>query len=55
MRNIEVVELLLDKGAKVSAVDKVLCKTYMLLVLKQKKLVTFLYFEQSERFCFGCL
>lgn len=26
MRNIEIVELLLDKGAKVSAVDKVLCK-----------------------------
>lgn len=26
MRNIEVVELLLDKGAKVSAVDKVVIK-----------------------------
>lgn len=26
MRNIEIVELLLDKGAKVSAVDKVLFK-----------------------------
>lgn len=28
MRNIEIVELLLDKGAKVSAVDKVLFKTH---------------------------
>lgn len=27
MRNIEIVELLLDKGAKVSAMDKVLYKT----------------------------
>lgn len=31
MRNIEIVELLLDKGAKVSAVDKVLFKTHLLI------------------------
>lgn len=29
MRNIEIVELLLDKGAKVSALDKVLFKTHL--------------------------
>lgn len=29
MRNIEIVELLLDKGARVSAVDKVLFKTHL--------------------------
>lgn len=33
MRNIEIVELLLDKGAKVSAVDKVLFKAHAVLVL----------------------
>lgn len=33
MRNIEIVELLLDKGAKVSAIDKVLLRL-IALVLK---------------------
>lgn len=37
MRNIEVVELLLDKGAKVSAIEKV--HTYILLVLKLEMLL----------------
>lgn len=33
MRSIEIVELLLDKGAKVSAVDKVLFKARLVLLL----------------------
>lgn len=33
MRSIEIVELLLDKGAKVSAVDKVLFKAHLVLLL----------------------
>lgn len=34
MRNIEIVELLLDKGAKVSAVDKVLLGVTMVKLYK---------------------
>lgn len=37
MRNIEIVELLLDKGAKVSAVDKVLLRVIMVMVMKLYK------------------
>lgn len=33
MRSIEIVELLLDKGAKVSSVDKVLFKALLVLLL----------------------
>lgn len=35
MRNIEIVELLLDKGAKVSAVDKVLTGVKMAMVMRR--------------------
>lgn len=34
MRNIEIVELLLDKGAKVSAVDKVRLRVIMGMVME---------------------
>lgn len=37
MRNIEIVELLLDKGAKVSAVDKVRLRVIMVMVMKLYK------------------
>lgn len=37
MRNIEIVELLLDKGAKVSAVDKVRLGVIMVMVTKLYK------------------
>lgn len=38
MRNIEIVELLLDKGAKVSALDKVLFKAHLRTAVLKKML-----------------
>lgn len=46
MRNIEIVELLLDKGAKVSALDKVLLKTH--LHLTHDCIMLFIYFSDVE-------
>lgn len=42
MRNIEIVELLLDKGAKVSAVDKVLFKTQLHTPVQNNLVITVL-------------